>query len=80
MGYTADGVADIKYFKNGALVAAQMSATGLSAVTGIGGFHATQSAVDSRVQEVVIFNSAFSTTDRKTLERNQGIYFNISVS
>jgi hypothetical protein len=80
MAYTADGVADIKYFKNGDLVAAQTSATGLSAVTGIGGFHSLQSAVDSRVQEVVIFNSSFSTPDRQYLERNQGLHYGITVS
>jgi hypothetical protein len=32
------------------------------------------------ISEVIFFSSFISTTDRQTLERNQGLYFNISVS
>jgi trimeric autotransporter adhesin len=35
---------------------------------------------DGEISEVIAFGSTLSTTDRQTLERNQGIYFNISVS
>jgi trimeric autotransporter adhesin len=35
---------------------------------------------DGEISEVTAFGSTLTTTDRQTLERNQGIYFNISVS
>jgi hypothetical protein len=34
----------------------------------------------ANISELLIFPSAFATSDRQAFERNQGIYFNISVS
>jgi trimeric autotransporter adhesin len=72
-----------KLFKNGAQ---WDSATITSVFTGvnsaIGSSNATGSLnpFDGAVSELLLFPSVLSTTDRQTLERNQGIYFNISVS
>jgi hypothetical protein len=80
MSYTAQGVADIRYFINGTQQATDTSASTLSPVIGIGGLHATQCLRDGTVQEVAVFPSVLSTTDRQTLERNQGAYYGIAVA
>ena len=53
--------------------------------TMIGAYYIIASNAFSRhwggtLSEITVFRSSISTTDRQTLERNQGIYFNISVS
>jgi hypothetical protein len=78
---TANGVADIRYFINGTQKATDTGAViTLPPVIGIGGSHASQWLRDGTVQEVAVFNTALSTTDRQTLERNQGSYYNITVA
>jgi hypothetical protein len=49
-------------------------------VIGIGGKHSNQTITNGKVQEVAIFNTTFSTTDRQILGRNQGGYYTITVS
>jgi hypothetical protein len=80
MSYTTDGVANINNYLNGALVWQDTSAASFNPVIGIGGNHFVQTITNGKVQEVVIFNTTFSTTDRQTLERNQGSYYNITVA
>jgi hypothetical protein len=80
MSYTSNGVADIRYFINGTQQAANTGGITLLPVIGIGGFHASQSLRDGTVQEVAVFNTALSTTNRQTLERNQGKYYSITVA
>ncbi len=78
---TANGVANIRYFINGTQKATNTGAAiTLPPVIGIGGSHASQWLRDGTVQEVAVFNTALSTTDRQTLERNQGSYYNITVA
>ena len=53
--------------------------------TMIGAYYIIASNAFSRhwggtLSEITVFGSSISTTDRQLLERNQGIYFNISVS
>jgi hypothetical protein len=72
-----------KLFKNGA---EWDSATITSVYTGvnsaIGSLNGTGSLLpfDGTVSELISFPSALSTTDRQTLERNQGKYYSITVA
>ncbi|HCG53601.1 MAG TPA: hypothetical protein DEX10_09400, partial [Betaproteobacteria bacterium] len=75
MSYTTDGVANINNYLNGALVWQDTSAASFNPVIGIGGNHSGQTITNGKVQEVVIFNTTFSTANRQTLERNQGAYY-----
>ncbi len=80
MSYTTDGVANINNYLNGALVWQDTSAASFNPVIGIGGNHSGQTITNGKVQEVVIFDTTFSTADRQTLERDQGSYYNITVA
>jgi hypothetical protein len=80
MSYTVDGIANINNYVNGALVWQDTLATSLNTVIGIGGRHGPQTITNGKVQEVVIFNTTFSTAARQTLERNQGAYYGITVT
>jgi hypothetical protein len=80
MSYAINGTADVKNYINGSLVWNDTQATSFNSVIAIGGDHSGQWNTNGRVQEVVIFNSAFGTTDRQTLEINQGLYYDTSVS
>jgi hypothetical protein len=72
-----------KLFKNGA---EWDSATIPSVYTGvnsaIGSLNGTGSSLpfDGTVSELISFSSVLSTTDRQTLERNQGKYYSITVA
>jgi hypothetical protein len=72
-----------KLFKNGA---EWDSATIPSVYTGvnsaIGSLNGTGSSLpfDGTVSELISFSSVLSTTDRQTLERNQGLYYKIAVN
>lgn len=47
---------------------------------GIGGDVGLTSCLTGNISEIVVFNSALSTSDRQILERNQGGYYAISVA
>jgi hypothetical protein len=72
-----------KLFKNGA---EWDSATITSVLTGvnsaIGSLNGAGSSLpfDGTVSELILFPSALSTTNRQTLERNQGGHYTITVS
>jgi hypothetical protein len=47
---------------------------------GIGGDVSVASCLNGNISEIVVFNSALSTSDRQILERDQGRYYAISVA
>ena len=71
------------YYQNGGLASANIPDTS-SPTSEFRGVIFSERAdaytANANCSELVLFPSALSTTDRQTLERNQGIYFNISVS
>jgi hypothetical protein len=71
-------------FRNGTSIATGTDSTGTMSSTpfNIGNMlpGTTLPHFSGTIAEVVAFPSVLSTTDRQTLERNQGLYFNISVS
>ena len=74
------GAAQINIWKNGAIgtpAAGSGVASNAGSVIGtLGGIY----FLDGNIGEIIALNGVLSTTDRQTLEGNQGIYFNISVN
>jgi hypothetical protein len=79
---TSGGVITTTVRVNGsnALSASRAGTWGDTVEFTIGRFVRTNTMRAGIAQELISIQSALSTTDRQTLERNQGIYFNISVS
>ena len=65
--------------KNGVLTTGHPGDQGFNGIR-IGGFTSNSAFSNITMQELIVITSAVSTTDRQTLERNQGAYYGITVA
>jgi hypothetical protein len=74
------GVAQTNVWKNG-IIGTPAAAAGVAsnAISYIGGLGGGLFFLNGNIGEIIVLNGVLSTTDRQTLERNQGAYFTISV-
>jgi hypothetical protein len=81
IGFTRTGNST-RILRNGVLGTAgtQDRTTGFTSGYNIGADPSSTRYYTGRISEITLFTSALSTTDRQTLERNQGAYYSISVA